>query len=456
MRGHDRRQRRTARRGVAILVLLAAGPLAACSSQASAPRNVIVLVGDGMSYNQIDLASLYEHGTANWQVQGDPSSGVQRVPGSPSQAFEDFDVQLAVATYPDGGEYEAESAWEDFAYVDQEPTDSAAAATAMSTGVKTYNAAIGVDPDGDPAENLSERASALGRAAGVVTTVPFSHATPAGFAAHDVERDHFNAISQDYLGSDLSVVMGAGHPMFTDDHTSRPATYKYITEASWAALTEARTPFSFIDDTGEFTALASAEDPPDRVFGVAQVASSLQQERSGDTAAGPFEVPLNDVPDLATMTRAALNVLGQDPDGLFLMVEGGAIDKAAHDNQAGRVIEEAVAFNDAVEAVLEWVEAHSSWQETLVVVTADHETGHLTAPGSEPGWSPLTGVQGAVPTHEWHSDEHTNSLVPLFAKGVGAERLTQFEAGVDPVRGPYIENTALARLLLDELWAQAN
>ena len=103
--------------------------------------------------------------------------------------------------------------------------------------------------------------------------------------------------------------------------------------------------------------------------------------RGGDRAAGPFVVPYtSSVPDLATMTRGALNVLDDDPDGLFLMVEGGAVDHAAHVGQSGRLIEEELAFDDAVDAVVAWVEARSSWSETLVIVTGDHETGYRWGP----------------------------------------------------------------------------
>ena len=311
--------------------------------------------------------------------------------------------------------------------------------------MKTYDAAIGVDADQQPVELVTERAAALGKATGLVTTVPVSHATPAGFGAHDVERDNYKAITNDYLGSDLDVVMGAGHPLYTDDHATAEAKYKYISKADWAALTSGATPFTFVDDATAFQELTVAADPPDRVFGVAQVATTLQERRSGDLAAAPYAVPFNEVPDLTTLTMGALNVLRQDPDGLFLMVEGGAIDWAGHDNSASRLIEEELAFYDTVQAVVDWVERESSWDETLLVVTADHESGHLSAPGSEAGWKALTGTKGQVPAHVWGSEDHTNSLVPLFAKGAGASALAARADSVDPVRGQYLDNTEVAQ-----------
>ena len=417
------------------------------------PTNVVILIGDGMGYNQVDLTSLYERGRGHWQVAVDPAPlSVRPVAGPPVQAYEDFPVALPVATYSVDGSYDPTRAWSDFDYRTHDPTDSAAAATAMSTGVKTYDSGVGVDPAGAELEQLPDRAAARGRGTGVVTSVPISHATPAAFAAHEADRDSFSAITDDYLASDLDVVMGAGHPGYTDDHTPAKPNYKYMSTQAWDALVSGATPFAFIEDTADFEALANSSDPPDRVFGVAQVATTLQQGRSGDPLSAPGVVPRNDVPGLATMTRAALNVLDDDPDGLFLMVEGGAIDWAGHDNQAGRMIEETQEFNAAVQAVIDWVEASSSWEETLVVVTADHETGYLTGPGSDPGWTPIAGQAGEVPEVQWNSEKHTNTLVPLFARGAGASELLAMTEGDDPVRGPYLDNTDLPKLILGELW----
>ncbi len=422
---------------------------------ADPPRNVIILIGDGMGFNQIDMASLYQWGTSNWQVAVDPQTGAATPsPRTASQPFEDFTVQAAVSTFSVEGGYDPAMAWSDDQYLDEEPTDSAAAATALASGVKTYDAGIGVGPDGEEVALVSERAAALGKATGVVTSVPVSHATPAGFAAHDVERDHFHAITEDLLASELDVVIGAGHPFFDDDHQRTEPTYKYLSEGSWTALTGGTTPFTFLETKADFQALAAAEDPPDRVFGVSQVGTTLQARRSGELAAAPYAVPANDVPDLATLARGALNVLDQDPDGLFLMIEGGGIDWSCHDNAAGRLIEEELAFADAVQAVRDWVEEESSWDETLVIVTADHETGHLMAPGSETGWRPLTGSRGQVPAHEWGSEKHTNSLVPLFAEGTGAQLLADRADAVDPVRGPYLDNTEVGQVILDDVWGE--
>ncbi len=146
------------------------------------------------------------------------------------------------------------------------------------------------------------------------------------------------------------------------------------------------------------------------------------------------------------MTRAALNILDDDPDGLFLMVEGGAVDWASHGNQSGRMIEEQIDFERSVEAVVNWVDENSNWGETLLIVTGDHETGYLTGPGSDPGWEKIVNNgAGNLPGMEWHSDYHTNSLMVVSAKGDAGRSLNQYADERDPVRGRYVDNTEIAK-----------
>ncbi|MCI0513147.1 alkaline phosphatase, partial [candidate division KSB1 bacterium] len=118
------------------------------------------------------------------------------------------------------------------------------------------------------------------------------------------------------------------------------------------------------------------------------------------------------------------------------------------------MIEEEIDFNHAVAAVVRWVETHSSWEESLVIVTADHETGYLTGVNSgtsaagQPIWNPLQNHgKGVLPGMEWHSGEHTNALIPFFAKGAASESLRQYADEIDPVRGHYLDNTEIAKFL---------
>jgi alkaline phosphatase len=163
------------------------------------------------------------------------------------------------------------------------------------------------------------------------------------------------------------------------------------------------------------------------------------------------------------MTEAAMRLL-DNSEGFFLQVEGGAIDWANHGGAGERMIEEQIDFNNTVQAVIDWVGANSSWEETLLLVTADHECGHLWGPDSaaDNAFNPLVnnGV-GNVPDHEyglyWDGSQwvrygsHSNALVPLWALGYGSELFDdylgavdpdgQFMNGTDDIYGPYIDNT---------------
>ena len=169
--------------------------------------------------------------------------------------------------------------------------------------------------------------------------------------------------------------------------------------------------------------------------------------------AAPYTVPMNaNVPDLATMTKGALNVLDANRKGFFLMVEGGAVDWASHANQPGRIIEEQVDFNEAVTAVCRWVRRNSSWDETLVIVTGDHETGYLWGPGSgadatgKGTWIPLVEQRrGHRPRHAVQQRRPHQLADPDLRQGRRARaQLRAAATRTDPVRGKYLDNTAIA------------
>ena len=421
----------------------------AFASPSNVPLNVIVLICDGWGYNHVDAESIYRHGQTGVQV------------------YEGFPVQYAMSTFAIGGSYDPQEAWGQFDYQKQKLTDSAAAATAMATGVKTNNGAIGVDATGVPLKNIVQRSEELGKATGVITSVQLSHATPAGFVAHNVSRDNYVDIAQEMIfDSKVDVIMGTGHPYFFDNGMAVGVpNFKYVGgESTWQALIVGTAgndadgdgvadAWTLIQDRSEFQSLMSGATPK-RVIGVPKVRSTLQEMREGDPSADPYVVPLMEtVPTLEEMTRAALNVLDNDPDGFFLMVEGGAVDWASHENLSGRMIEEQIDFDNAAEAVVAWVEDNSSWDETLVIVTGDHETGYLTGPGSGQGeagpvWNTLVNNgQGNLPGMEWHSIGHTNALIPLFARGVGSELFAGYADQFDPVRGEFVDNTEIGQIL---------
>jgi alkaline phosphatase len=369
-----------------------------------------------------------------------------------------------MSTFPDKCGYDPSLIWADFLCVKKGATDSAAAATALATGVKTYNGAIGVGVDKQPVENILERAEKRGMATGVVTTVPFSHATPAGFLAHNSGRGNYADIAKSMADSAADVIMGAGSPDY--DNSGKPLAtpkYEFLSQELWDQL-KAGSACSDADGDGtpdawklvqtkeEFQALTNGSAPK-RVFGIAQAASTLQEGRAGDGKADAFAVPFNtNVPNLSDMTLGAISVLGQDPDGFCMMVEGGAVDWAGHSNLSGRSIEEETDFSEAVEAVVKWVEKNSNWNDTLLIVTGDHETGYLTGPGSDPKWEPLVNNgAGKMPGMKWNYGSHTNNLIPLFAKGAGSSYFTDCLQKQDPIRGAYVDNTDVAKAVFAAL-----
>ncbi|MBU0756069.1 MAG: alkaline phosphatase [Planctomycetes bacterium] len=427
-------------------------------------KNIIVFISDGCGQNHIGAADLWQYGKTGMQ------------------AYEKFAVKLFMSTFSkDGFGYDPASAWSDFNHVKIGATDSAAAATAMSTGIKTSDGRIGMDEAGNALYHIFEGAEKLGKATGVVTSVELSHATPAGFAAHNQNRSHYREIAEEMIErSPIDLIMGTGHPLYdnsgvygynqdTDgDGIPDKHQYQYVGGIkTWARLIsgEAGTEvdadhngmlddsWTLIQSREAFRALADGLTPK-RVIGVPRVHATLQQSRAGDGHALPYAVPATpSVPTLAEMTRAALNVLDNDRDGFFLMVEGGAVDWASHANQSGRMIEDEIEFNAAVDAAIAWARSNDAWDETLIIVTGDHECGYLTRiplHDLDTPWSfePLRNEgPGILPDMQWNSGSHTNSLIPLFAGGAGARLFEKQIEGHDPRLGDYVDNTAIARVV---------
>ena len=247
-------------------------------------RNVIVMIADGTGWYSWDAGAYYRHGKLG------------------EETFEQFPVKLPVTTFPHDGSYDPAKAWDDtpiggddkfagYKYIMNWATDSAAAATALATGNKTKNGSLGVDASGQPVKNLTEYAIDLGKSAGVITSVPLSHATPAGFVVHAGSRGSYRAIAQQMLKSKLSVVMGAGNPMEAKDLTK----YGYVGgQPLWRWLTRGKTGWKLLQTRAEFEQLAEGRDVPRRVFGVPLADSKLPNSHEPDA---------DRVPTLATMAR---------------------------------------------------------------------------------------------------------------------------------------------------------
>ncbi len=418
---------------ISAVLLLCIALSAACQkiSTPAPPKNVILMIGDGMGYNCV-LAADYYFGP------------------SPLDAFP---YKAAVSTTFAGSSYDPALAWSDPAYLLKEYTESAAAATALATGFKTTLNTVGLSATGDTVMNLTEFAKSIGKSAGVITSVPFSHATPAGFLVHNRSRSNYPQIAKDILfKSRCDVVMGCGNPEFDDDglplgdHWTNAG---YVGDSAlWQALRanpgkmNGWTVLTKLDDIRKL----SSGSTPNRVLVCPEVNSTLQEGRKGGVRESdltpPFTTPLNaGVPTLAEMVQGGLNILDNNPDGFFLMVEGGAIDWANHSNQQGRMLEEMKSFRDAIETVIAWVQSNSSWDETLVIVTADHESGNLW--GGAPFTPVIDNGTGNMPGMQYNSYDHTNCLVPFYARGNGGSLLIGAADETDPVRGIYLQNNEI-------------
>lgn len=455
---------------IALLVLA----VALAAEPAWAAKNVILMVSDGAGYNTWLATSMYRGklGAAVYDQPGwlhlSATTHPRSVADKPGQTagrvrWLAYSPELAWDTSPSpDGSFAA------YAYLKRTATDSAAAGTALASGVKTYNNAINWTDDNAPlrGRTIAELAKAHGRAVGVVTTVQLSHATPACLGgAHNPDRDHYAAIANELLMAPyLDVIIGCGHPEFDDAGRPREriTNWDYVGgKTTWEQLKAGTHPSGrkLIQTKEEFEALVSGPTPA-RLVGVAQVATTLQQRRPappprprGEPPIEPFETPMNtNVPSLETLVLGALNCLDDDPDGFYLGIEGGAVDWANHANDPARMIEEQIDFLKAVEAVVRWIEDHGGWNETLLILTADHDCGLPWGPKSDV--QPFAPIEdrgaGRMPGLKYNARGHSNSLVPLLARGAGSERLSALVVGRDPqaaqrwgVSGRYADNTAV-------------
>ncbi len=413
---------------VAIVICLVA------SISAAQAENVIIMISDGWSYNIMQAAK-------QWR-------------GEALQPYEKWPVRLAMTHFPAESGYDPQKAWAfdnstgecyaDRDYINQGYTDSAASATAFCTGQKTYNGRVNVSTESAKLVTLAELAKANNMSCGVVSSVCWSHATPATFSgAHNIDRNKYEEIAKEMVYSPTcDVIMGPGHPEYDNSGNPADMSTKYVGgNDTWQALKNNRIDgLQFIEKREDFVKYATGPTP-DRVIGTARVHASLSHARDGYQEDDmPYEDPLIEtVPTLAEMTKAALNILDENESGLFLMIEGGAVDKANHANWGARAIEEQTEFDMAVAAVIDWVEKNSSWDETTVVVTGDHECGMLLGKNGEADIRP--GKKGEMPEMKYFSGDHSNQLIPFFAKGCRAYEFVKLANCEDRVRGAYIDNT---------------
>jgi alkaline phosphatase len=345
---------------------------------------VILMIGDGMGAEHIKAAGLFANGSAG------------------SLFMETLPQRAMVVTCP---------AYTIVAGDESKPvkiTDSAAAATAMATGRKVFNGVLSValPGNGAPLRTVLEQVAETGRRTGIVTTSYLTDATPAAFGAHVKDRDMHREIATDYRKTSRpNVILGGASkekkiPLTQED--GKAAGYRVVSDREGLR--------------------AAVKEGGEHLLGLFGPGPMCYEYDFVTTTRKDYD----QLPHLSEMTMAALDLLGREPKGFFLMVEGACIDKASHKNQLERSVYETLEFDKAVQKVAQWA---ANRKDTLLIVTADHETG---------GLSTLKGRgKGKMPEVTWASFSHSGANVRLFAMGAGSEAI----AGI-------LDNTDVARLVL--------
>jgi alkaline phosphatase len=273
-------------------------------------------------------------------------------------------------------------------------TDSGAAGTALATGNKTKNGTIGMDTQGKRVKSILELAEENGLATGLVSTSAITHATPASFIAHQSSRGSYEDIAADFLKTDIDLFIGGGI-----NHFAKRKDQSNLLDSLKFRGYEVDTTLSAI-------------------------LSSKSSKLAGLTAPVHNPYRLKGRGDMLPLSSAkAIEILKENKKGFFLMIEGSQIDWAAHANSADTLIDETLDFDKAVGVVLDYArdEGH-----TLVIITADHETGGVTITG------------GNRKEHKavlnFSLKDHSAVMVPVYAFGPGAEKFTGIYENIDIFR----------------------
>lgn len=321
------------------------------SKTSEKPKSIILFIGDGMGVAQVTTA-------------------IMNNVGSNFKRFTNGGLILTAST----------NSW---------ITDSAASATAISTGVNTYNKAIGVDADQNKLKLLVDYASEAGKSFGIIATSSITHATPAAFYSNNLWRNEEFDIALQLSQSKVDVIIGAGYKFFLpeDADGKRKDGRNLLNEMK-------KNDFSVVYDMADLMSLDI--EKTEKVIALLSY--------------GAIDKENNPSHKLADMTRVAIQILKKNGNGFFLMVEGAQIDWKAHDNDYKKMLFQLEDFNEAIGVGLDHAEEDN---EMLILVTADHETGGLTL------------LQGLAKPQEfkdqWSTNGHSGSMIPLLATGVGSE-----------------------------------
>ncbi|WP_305857367.1 alkaline phosphatase [Balneatrix alpica] len=338
------------------LALAGAGMLlmSQMSIAATQVKNVILMIGDGMGPQQVGLLESYAQLAPQQQIYQDRQSFMAKLAAQGKMG--------SSMTYPDN------------ALV----VDSACSATQLALGRMAPSEVIGLDAEGNPQETVLEKAKRLGKATGLVSDTRLTHATPASFAAHQPHRSLENEIAVDMLTTGVDVMLSGGirHfiPKSTNDKGEVYQQLEALTQGSVKLKSKRKDERNLITEAQQqgyqlaFNRNQLAATGDGKVLGLfaySGMMDGIRYTKAKEDAA-------RTEPTLKEMTEKALSLLEKDEDGFFLMVEGGQIDWAGHNNDAGTMLHEMLKFDEAIGAVHAWAQGR---EDTLIIVTADHETG---------------------------------------------------------------------------------
>ncbi len=311
-------------------------------------KNVILMIGDGMSLMHIEAAWTCNRGHL-W-LENAQYTGISKTPAS-----------------------------------NRLITDSGSGGTSLATGYKTRYHAVGVDSTGRPLESLNVLAHKAGKANGIAVTCRLWDATPCDFVAHNLDRNKEQDLILDYLNAPLDYVFGGGAKYF--EHRD-----------------DGRNIFSELEKKG---------------YRVARTLDELWRCKSGKIYAVPYPVdtpvPAERGDLLAKASLKGIDLLNQNKNGFFMMIEGSQLDDYGHFNQLDMLMQETLDFDQTIGAMMKWAAADG---QTLVVVTADHQTGGPTVLGGDYH-------TGTVQVN-FSTRDHSGTMVPVYAFGPGSENFTGF------------------------------
>ena len=315
------------------------------------PTNIILMIGDGMGLTQISYSLLTSTQKMNFERFN--YIGFSRTSSSSHKI-----------------------------------TDSAAGATALSCGKKTYNGAVGVFINKQPMTTILELAEKNGLATGLVATCDITHATPAAFIAHQPSRNMYEAIAKDFMATDIDLFLGGGLDNFNKRKDTEDLT-RQLRIRNYDVLTSLEELWNY--------------EPTKKKIAGLFAPKHLSKMQEGRADYLPFA------------TNFATDYLKKNKKGFFLMVEGSQIDWGGHNNDAEYIRRELNDFDLAIGKALDFADLNGN---TLVIVTADHETGGFALSGNEDDKT----KDDLEP--KFITKNHTATMVPVFAYGPGAEKFT--------------------------------